>query len=122
MRLVMILMRFAPYGVFCLIAKVFAAQGFDAIAPLARYFVLVLGVLVAHALFTYPFLLRTLGRLDRARATESADQVVSIEPHLVAIGIQRTGGQYGELNRIGRRSRVRDGGWTANRRRGAATT
>ena len=67
MRLVMILMRFAPYGVFCLIAKVFAAQGFDAIAPLARYFALVLGVLFVHALLTYPLLLRTLGRLDPIR-------------------------------------------------------
>jgi len=67
MRLVMILMVFAPYGVFCLIAKVFAAQGFAAIAPLARYFVLVLFVLVVHALFTYSVLLRSLGRLDPVR-------------------------------------------------------
>ena len=67
MRLVMILMRFAPYGVFCLIAKVFAAQGFSAIAPLARYFVLVLGVLALHATFTYSLLLRSLGRLDPVR-------------------------------------------------------
>jgi Na+/H+-dicarboxylate symporter len=67
MRLVMILMRFAPYGVFCLIAKVFAVQGFDAIAPLARYFLLVLGVLVLHAVFTYSLLLRSLGGLDPIR-------------------------------------------------------
>jgi Na+/H+-dicarboxylate symporter len=67
MRLVMILMVFAPYGVFCLIAKVFAAQGFAAIGPLARYFVLVLFVLVVHALFTYSVLLRSLGRLDPMR-------------------------------------------------------
>jgi Na+/H+-dicarboxylate symporter len=67
MRLVMILMGFAPYGVFCLIAKVFAAQGFDAIAPLARYFVLVLCVLVLHATFTYSLLLRSFARLDPLR-------------------------------------------------------
>ncbi len=52
MRLVMILMAFAPYGVFCLIAKVFAVQGFAAIAPLAKYFVVVLTVLVLHAAVT----------------------------------------------------------------------
>jgi Na+/H+-dicarboxylate symporter len=67
MRLVMILMAFAPYGVFCLIAKVFAAQGFDAIAPLARYFGLVVCVLVLHAAFTYTLLLRSLARLDPLR-------------------------------------------------------
>jgi Na+/H+-dicarboxylate symporter len=67
MRLVMILMAFAPYGVFCLIAKVFAAQGFSAIAPLARYFVLVLCVLVVHATFTYSLMLRSLAHLDPVR-------------------------------------------------------
>jgi Na+/H+-dicarboxylate symporter len=60
MRLVMILMFFAPYGVFCLIAKVFAVQGFAAIAPLAKYFLVVLFVLVLHAAVTYSTLLRLL--------------------------------------------------------------
>jgi Na+/H+-dicarboxylate symporter len=63
MSLVMILMRFAPYGVFFLIAKVFAEQGFAAIVPLAWYFGVVLGVLVLHALVTYPLLLKLLGGL-----------------------------------------------------------
>jgi len=64
MRLVMLLMQFAPYGVFFLIAKVFATQGLDAIAPLAKYFFVVLGVLLLHAMLTYPVLLRLLGRLN----------------------------------------------------------
>jgi Na+/H+-dicarboxylate symporter len=64
MRLVTMLMALAPYGVFCLIAKVFAEQGFDAFAPLLKYFFLVLGVLVFHALVTYPTLLRTLAGLS----------------------------------------------------------
>jgi Na+/H+-dicarboxylate symporter len=67
MRLVMILMFFAPYGVFCLIAKVFALQGFAAIAPLAKYFVVVLFVLLLHACFTYPLLLRTLAGVNPLR-------------------------------------------------------
>jgi Na+/H+-dicarboxylate symporter len=66
MRLVVLLMSIAPYGVFCLIAKVFAEQGFDAFAPLAKYFGSVLGVLFAHALLTYPLLLLLLGRLNPA--------------------------------------------------------
>ncbi len=64
LRLVMLLMTMAPYGVFCLIAKVFALQGFSAILPLARYFFVVLAVLLVHALVTYPGLLRFLGGLN----------------------------------------------------------
>jgi len=64
MRLVMLLMGVAPYGVFCLIAKVFAQQGFGAMAPLIRYFALVLGVLILHALITYPSLLKLLAGLN----------------------------------------------------------
>ena len=64
LRLVMLLMEVAPYGVFCLIASVFAREGLDAMLPLARYFVLVLGVLLVHAFVTYPLLLRGLAGLD----------------------------------------------------------
>jgi Na+/H+-dicarboxylate symporter len=67
MRLVNLLMAFAPYGVFCLIATVFAAQGFAAIEPLIRYFFTVLGVLALHALITYPLLLLLLGGLSPLR-------------------------------------------------------
>jgi Na+/H+-dicarboxylate symporter len=64
MRLVMILMHFAPYGVFCLIARVFTVEGLDAIVPLAQYFFVVLGALLLHAFITYPLLLRVLARLS----------------------------------------------------------
>jgi Na+/H+-dicarboxylate symporter len=64
MRLVMLLMSVAPYGVFCLIAKVFAIQGFGAMLPLLQYFFLVLGVLVLHALITYSSLLRMLAGIN----------------------------------------------------------
>ena len=64
LRMVMMLMVLAPYGVFCLIARVFAEQGFDAIEPLLRYFLVVLGVLLLHALVTYPTLLTMLARLN----------------------------------------------------------
>ena len=64
LRLVMMLIQLAPYGVFCLIATVFAVQGFGAIVPLAKYFFVVLGVLVVHCLVTYPLLLRFLAGLD----------------------------------------------------------
>jgi len=67
MRLVMLLMRLAPYGVFCLIAKVFALQGFAAMLPLVRYFLLVLLVLALHSVVTYSSLLRVLAGLNPIR-------------------------------------------------------
>jgi len=67
MTLVWIVMKLAPYGVFALIARTFATQGFDAFGPLLRYFFLVLGVLFLHALVTYPMLLKLVAGLDPLR-------------------------------------------------------
>lgn len=64
LKLVMMLIALAPYGVFCLLARVFAAEGLGAIGPLAWYFGLVLAVLVLHFAVTYPLLLTLVGRLD----------------------------------------------------------
>jgi Na+/H+-dicarboxylate symporter len=57
MKLVFVLMQIAPYGIFCLIAKVFAEQGPDVFEQLVKYFLTVLGVLIIHATVTYPTLL-----------------------------------------------------------------
>ena len=67
MTLVWIVMRLAPIGVFALIARTFATQGFDAFGPLLKYFFLVLGVLFFHALVTYPILLKGLSGLNPIR-------------------------------------------------------
>lgn len=64
MRLVLLLIELAPYGVFCLVAGTFAMQGFGAIVPLGKYFVLVIGVLVLHAIITYPLLLKLFTGLN----------------------------------------------------------
>lgn len=64
MTLVWIVMKIAPYGVFALIAGTFATQGFEAFAPLAKYFVLVLGVLLFHAFVTYPIILKLFSGLN----------------------------------------------------------
>lgn len=53
MKLVTIVMYYAPIGVFCLIGSVFATQGFTAILPLSKYFFTVLLVLVLHFVFVY---------------------------------------------------------------------
>ncbi|MFL0803941.1 MAG: dicarboxylate/amino acid:cation symporter [Agarilytica sp.] len=57
MQMVMILMKLAPYGVFCLIATMFANSGVEDIAKLAKYFVNVLLVLVLHLFVSYGVLL-----------------------------------------------------------------
>lgn len=67
MKMVSIIIRVAPYGVFCLIAKTFATQGLSVIAPLAAYFVTVLVVLVLHAMVTYGLLLTFVARLNPLR-------------------------------------------------------
>ena len=50
MAMVGVLMKMAPYGVFALLAKLFATMGIGAILDLAAYFFTVLAVLLFHAL------------------------------------------------------------------------
>ncbi len=57
LKIVMIVMHFAPYGVFALVAKTFATFGYSAIGSLAMYMLCVLGGLLIHAIFTYQGLL-----------------------------------------------------------------
>jgi Na+/H+-dicarboxylate symporter len=64
LKLTGIVIRFSPLGVFCLIGKVFAEQGFDAIAPLARYFFTILFVLMVHLILVYPILLKVFTGLS----------------------------------------------------------
>ncbi|HAG90433.1 MAG TPA: dicarboxylate/amino acid:cation symporter, partial [Bdellovibrionales bacterium] len=64
MKLVGMVIRISPIGVFCLIAKVFADQGFSAILPLAKYFFTTLFVLIFHLFITYSSLLKFVGKLS----------------------------------------------------------
>lgn len=52
MKMVVILMNFAPYGVFCLLAGLFSKLGAEAFLNLAKYFFTVLAVLLVHAFGT----------------------------------------------------------------------
>lgn len=64
MKLIIILMNLAPYGVFCLMAKLFATLGFYTIGNLITYFLLVLFVLLLHGTATYPLMLKLLAGLN----------------------------------------------------------
>ena len=60
MKLVTILMNLAPYGVFFLMAKLFTTLGFETIISLAKYFGVVLTVLIFHGLVSYSVILKLL--------------------------------------------------------------
>ena len=61
METVMLLMVLAPYGIFCLLVKLFASLGFGVIVSLASYFFTVLLALAAHGVGTYSLLLLSTG-------------------------------------------------------------
>lgn len=60
-------MKFAPIGVFGLVAKVVASTGLDAFLPLAYFFFTVLGALLIHFAVVMPMLLKVLGRVQPLR-------------------------------------------------------
>jgi len=64
MKMVGVLMAFAPYGVFALLAKLFSSMGLGAIVDLGTYFLTVLGVLLTHGLVIYTLLLKSMTGLS----------------------------------------------------------
>ena len=54
-------MKFAPIGVFGLVAKVVAKTGFDAAGPLVLFALVVIAALLVHTVVTLPLLLRLVG-------------------------------------------------------------
>lgn len=64
MKMVLLLMELAPYGVFFLLFKVFALQGFGAILPMAKYFFAVLLVLIIHCFLVYGSLLKIFSGMN----------------------------------------------------------
>jgi len=62
-----LIMRFAPLGVFALVAKVVAGTGFDAFVPLAAFFFSVVAALAIHFLITLPLLLYLVGGVNPIR-------------------------------------------------------
>lgn len=64
LNIMLIIMKFAPYGVFALITKTFATEGFEAIMPLGKYFFAVLLALALQMTVTYPALLVIFTKLN----------------------------------------------------------
>lgn len=64
LSLVRMLIELAPYGIFALLFSLFAVQGFGMIGDLAKYFFLLVFVLLFHGFVTYGSLLTLIGRLN----------------------------------------------------------
>jgi Na+/H+-dicarboxylate symporter len=63
MKMTELIMKFAPIGVFGLIAAVVSETGFGAARPLAAFALAVVAALLVHSLVTLPVLLRYVGRV-----------------------------------------------------------
>jgi proton glutamate symport protein len=63
MRMTEWIMKFAPIGVFGLVAGVIAETGYKAAGPLATFAVVVILALAVHAFVTLPLLLRFVGQV-----------------------------------------------------------
>ena len=64
MKMVSMVMIFAPYAVFCLVAKAVAELGLDLLGQLIGYFCVLVAALLFHAFVTQMVLLKTLSGLD----------------------------------------------------------
>ena len=64
MKITDFIMKFAPIGVFALVAKVVTITGLAAFKPLAVFFVTVLLALALHFFVTMPLLLRMIGKVN----------------------------------------------------------
>lgn len=67
MDMTMGVMKLAPIGVFCLIAKTFAAIGFDAFVPMLKYMAAVLIALALQCFGVYQILLKIFTGLNPVR-------------------------------------------------------
>ncbi len=64
MRMVTMVMWFAPYAVFCLVGKAVAELGFDLLGQLLGYFCVLVAALLFHAFGTQMLILKTLSGLS----------------------------------------------------------
>ncbi|MDA9131033.1 dicarboxylate/amino acid:cation symporter [Gammaproteobacteria bacterium] len=64
LQLIVMVMSFAPIGVFCLIGKFVITDGLDIFQDVLSYVVLLISLLIFHALFTYSIFLKFIGGLS----------------------------------------------------------
>lgn len=65
MRITLLIMRFAPIGVFGLVAQTVATTGFKAFAPILSFFITIMLALGIHLFVVLMVMLRTVGGIKR---------------------------------------------------------
>ena len=104
MNMTMAIMKAAPIGVFCLIAKTFGSLGYEAIAPMLKYIIVVFIALIIQCFGVYQVFLFFFTRLNSLRfiqkffpvmafafstATSNATIPLSIETLEEKLGVSR---------------------------------
>ena len=64
MKIVLLIMSFAPVGVFCLMGSYVMAKGLNVFGDLAQYVALLIFVLAFHLFFTYSLILKVFANLN----------------------------------------------------------
>ena len=64
LKIVLLIMSFAPIGVFCLMGSYVMAKGLNIFGDLAQYVLLLIFVLAFHSLFTYSLMLKSFANLS----------------------------------------------------------
>ena len=64
LKMLEVLMKMAPLGIFCLIAKTFSSQGIDSILELLKYFIGVVIVLFIHLFVVYLPLVKLIAKVN----------------------------------------------------------
>jgi Na+/H+-dicarboxylate symporter len=64
MKITDLIMRFAPIGVFALVAKIVATSGLEVFIPLAKFFFVVIGALAVHMFIVMPILLKMIAKVS----------------------------------------------------------
>jgi len=64
MKIVLIIMSFAPIGVFCLMGSYVMAQGLNIFGDLIQYVLILIFVLIFHLIFTYSIILKIFANLN----------------------------------------------------------
>ncbi len=75
MQMVIIVMKVAPYGVFCLIAHTFYTEGIGIFLQLMKYFLVVVFAYIVHVTIVYNALLIIVGKLSPLRFFEKMRSV-----------------------------------------------
>lgn len=64
MKLVTMIMKVAPYGIFCIMAIVVSEAKWSELFSLLKYFILVIVVLIVHGLLVYPLIIKFVANLN----------------------------------------------------------